>query len=65
MMLVDLRKGNESNCFLPYFMLVYLGATYNQFSQAVADRIGMQLAKSGRLKQVIAKLHTVTTVNSK
>jgi hypothetical protein len=38
---VDLRKGKESNRFLPYWALIDSGATYNFVSQAVADSVRM------------------------
>jgi hypothetical protein len=47
MVLVDIRKGKESNSFIPYLALVDLGATYNFVSQAVADSVGMRPAKAG------------------
>ncbi len=60
---VDLRKGKESNGFLPYAALVDSGATYNFVSQAVADAVGMRPAKAGRRKKAVAKPPTVATVN--
>jgi hypothetical protein len=60
---VDLRKGKESNGFLPYTALVDLGATYNFVSQAVANAVRMRPAKAGRKKKAIATPAMVATVN--
>ncbi len=62
---VDLRKGKESNGFLPYSALVDSGATYNFVSQLVADSIRMRPAKAGRRRKAVAKLPVITTVNGK
>ncbi len=60
---VDLRKGKESNGFLPYLALVDSGATYNFVSQWVEDSVGMRLAKAGRRKKAVAKPPAIVTVN--
>ncbi len=60
---VDLRKGKESNNFLPYLALVDSGATYNFVSQAVADSVRMRAAKAGRRKKAVAKPPAIATVN--
>ncbi len=62
---VDLRKGKESNGFLPYSALVDSGATYNFVSQTVADSVRMRLAKARRRKGAIAKPPAIVTVNGK
>jgi hypothetical protein len=65
MVLVDLQKGKESNCFLPYLALVYLRHSYNFIAQAVGDSVGMSRAKAGRQKRAIAKLPNIVAVNGK
>ncbi len=63
MVQVDLRKGKESNGFLPYSALVDSCATYNFVFQAVADSVEMRPAKSGRQNGAVAKLPAIATVN--
>ncbi len=60
---MDLRKGKETNGFLPYAALADLGATYNFVSQAVADAVGMRPTKAGRPKKAVAKPPTIATIN--
>jgi hypothetical protein len=64
MVLVDLRKGKESNSFLPYWALVDSGNIYIFVSQAVANSVRMRPAKARRQERVIAKLLMIATVNS-
>jgi hypothetical protein len=51
MVAVDHRKGSEGERYHHFAALVDSGATYNFISQAVADRLGLQLALSGRRRR--------------
>jgi hypothetical protein len=63
MVLVDLQKGKKSNGLLPFSALIDLDATINVASQAVADSIGMHLAKAERQNGAIAEPLMIATVN--
>ncbi len=61
---VDLRKGSEGKRYHHFAALVDLGAIYNFISQAVADRLGLQLARSGRRRRrAVRQPPLVTAVN--
>jgi hypothetical protein len=48
MVAVDLQMGSEGKRDHHFAALIDSGATYNVISQAVANRLGLQLTRSGR-----------------
>ncbi len=66
MVAVDLRKGSEGERYHHFAALVDSGATYNFISQAVADRLGLQPARSGRRwRRAVRQPPLVAAVNGK
>jgi hypothetical protein len=65
MVAVDLRKGSEGERYHHFAALVDSGATYNFILQAVADRLGLQPARSGRRwRRAVRQPPLVAAINS-
>ncbi len=60
---VDLCIGSGDKKYYPYLALVSSGATYNFISQAVADRLGLEVAKAGKRKKKKKMLSPITLDN--
>jgi hypothetical protein len=63
MVLVDLRKGKNSNSFLPFMVFANYGATDNSVSKIIVDSVKIRPAKAGRRKRVTANLPMIAIFN--
>ncbi len=63
MMPVDFCAGSSGKKYYPYLALIDLDATYNFISQAVADKLSLEVATAGKKKKKKKMLPSIITVN--